>query len=164
MFIIVLPARRRRTRLAPPRARGSASGVPGSCSGYTRLRRKARAPMQANTATTYRRRSGRAAGRSADPLNRCGWSRLDADVGQRAMVMRPDSFRAMVSLSIPFLLRSEVSTWDQLRGQASSERYDAFAMMKPEADRDFELAKKRHRAYFNGVQVALARARCASAI
>jgi len=80
------------------------------------------------------------------------------------MVMRPDSFRAMVSLSIPFLLRSEVSTWDQLRGQASSERYDAFAMMKPEADRDFELAKKRHRAYFNGVQVALARARCASAI
>ncbi len=65
-----------------------------------------------------------------------------ADVAQRAMVMRPDRFRAMVSLSIPFLPRGEVSTWDQLRGQGFGERYYAFAMMKPEADRDFEPAEK----------------------
>jgi len=65
-----------------------------------------------------------------------------ADVAQRAMVMRPDRFRAMVSLSIPFQPRGEVSTWDQLRGQGLGERYYAFAMMKPEAYRVFEPAEK----------------------
>lgn len=57
-----------------------------------------------------------------------------ADHGQRAMVMRPDRFRAIVSLSIPFLPRGELSTWDALRSQGLGDRYYAFDMMKPEMD------------------------------
>ncbi len=57
-----------------------------------------------------------------------------ADHGQRAMVMRPDRFRAIVTLSIPFLPRGELSTWDTLRSQGLGERYYAFEMMKPEMD------------------------------
>lgn len=57
-----------------------------------------------------------------------------ADHGQRAMVMRPDRFRAIVSLSIPFLPRGELSTWDALRSRGLGERYYAFDMMKPEMD------------------------------
>jgi len=57
-----------------------------------------------------------------------------ADHGQRAMVMRPDRFRAIVSLSIPFLPRGELSTWDMLRSRGLNERYYAFDMMKPEMD------------------------------
>jgi pimeloyl-ACP methyl ester carboxylesterase len=65
-----------------------------------------------------------------------------ADVAQRAMVMRPDRFRAMVSLGIPFQPRGEVSTWDEFRRQGYGERYYAFAMMEPGAEARFEPARK----------------------
>ncbi|MEU9065016.1 alpha/beta hydrolase [Streptomyces sp. NPDC048430] len=65
-----------------------------------------------------------------------------ADHAQRAMVMRPDRFRAVVSLSIPFLPRGELSTWDGLRQQGLGERYYAFGMMEPGGDADFEPAEK----------------------
>lgn len=65
-----------------------------------------------------------------------------ADVAQRAMVMRPDRFRAMVSLSIPFQPRGGISTWDELRQQGLGDRYYAFDMMKPDAEVRFEPAEK----------------------
>jgi pimeloyl-ACP methyl ester carboxylesterase len=63
-----------------------------------------------------------------------------ADVAARAMVMRPDRFRAIVSISIPFQPRGEISTWEELRRQGLGERYYAFAMMTPGAEADFEPA------------------------
>ena len=57
-----------------------------------------------------------------------------ADHGQRAMVMRPDRFTAIVSISIPFLPRGELSTWDMLRSRGLGNLYYAFEMMKPEMD------------------------------
>lgn len=63
-----------------------------------------------------------------------------AEHGWRAMVMRPDRFRAMVSLSIPYAPRGELSHWQQLREQGLGERYYAFDMMKPDAERRFEPA------------------------
>ncbi|SBU98248.1 Pimeloyl-ACP methyl ester carboxylesterase [Streptomyces sp. Ncost-T6T-1] len=65
-----------------------------------------------------------------------------ADHAQRAMVMRPDRFRAVVSLSIPFQPRGEFSTWDELRRQGLGEKYYAFAMMEPHGDALFEPAEK----------------------
>lgn len=65
-----------------------------------------------------------------------------ADVAQRAMVMRPDRFRAIVSLSIPFVPRGEISTWDELRRQGLSDRYYAFGMMKPDAEARFKPAER----------------------
>ena len=38
-----------------------------------------------------------------------------ADVVQKAMAMRPDRFCAVISLSIPFVPRGEISTWNDLR-------------------------------------------------
>ena len=61
-----------------------------------------------------------------------------ADVAARAMVMRPDRFRAIVSVSIPFQPRGEISTWDELRRQGLGERYYAFGLMKPGSEVDFE--------------------------
>ena len=60
-----------------------------------------------------------------------------ADVVQKAAVMRPDRFRAVVSLSIPFVPRGEISTWNDLRRRGLGERYYAFEMMKPEAEARF---------------------------
>ncbi|WJE00657.1 alpha/beta fold hydrolase [Streptomyces antimycoticus] len=65
-----------------------------------------------------------------------------ADHVQRAMVMRPDRFRAVVTLSIPFLPRGELSTWDGLRQQGLGEKYYAFGMMEPGADADFARAEE----------------------
>jgi pimeloyl-ACP methyl ester carboxylesterase/ankyrin repeat protein len=65
-----------------------------------------------------------------------------ADVAARAMVMRPDRFRAIVSVSIPFQPRGEISTWDELRGQGLGERYYAFALMEPGAEANFEPASE----------------------
>lgn len=65
-----------------------------------------------------------------------------ADVAARAMVMRPDRFRAMVSLSIPFQPRGEISTWDELRRQGFGDRYYAFGMMEPDAEAHFEPAER----------------------
>jgi pimeloyl-ACP methyl ester carboxylesterase len=65
-----------------------------------------------------------------------------ADHAQRAIVMRPDRFRALVSLSIPYAPRGEMSHWDQLREQGLGDRYYAFDMMKPGAEASFEPAEK----------------------
>ncbi|WP_436758470.1 alpha/beta fold hydrolase [Streptosporangium sp. V21-05] len=65
-----------------------------------------------------------------------------ADHAQRAMVMRPDRFRAVVSLSIPFQPRGELSTWDGLRRRGLGEKYYAFGMMEPGADANFTPARK----------------------
>ncbi|WP_381798778.1 alpha/beta fold hydrolase [Streptomyces niveus] len=65
-----------------------------------------------------------------------------ADHAQRAMVMRPDRFCAVVSVSIPFQPRGELSTWDMLRQQGLGEKYYAFGMMEPGADGNFEPAEK----------------------
>jgi pimeloyl-ACP methyl ester carboxylesterase len=65
-----------------------------------------------------------------------------SDVAQRAMVMRPDRFRAIVSLSITFLPRGEISTSDELRRQGLGNRYYAFGMMEPDAEARFEPAER----------------------
>ena len=65
-----------------------------------------------------------------------------SDAAQRAMVMRPDRFRAIVSLSIPFQPRGEISTWDELRKQGLGDLYYAFDMMKPDAEARFAAAQK----------------------
>ncbi|WP_246719919.1 alpha/beta fold hydrolase [Methylocystis sp. H62] len=57
-----------------------------------------------------------------------------ADHAQRAMLMRPDRFRALVSLSIPFAPRGEISFWDELRRKGLGNRYYAFDMMEPDAE------------------------------
>lgn len=55
-----------------------------------------------------------------------------ADYAQRACVMRPDRFRALVSISIPFAPRGETSLWDDLRTRGLGERYYAFGLARPE--------------------------------
>jgi pimeloyl-ACP methyl ester carboxylesterase len=63
-----------------------------------------------------------------------------ADHAQRAAVMRPDRFRGLVSISIPFAPRGARSHWDALRARGLGERYYAFDMMKRGAERLFEPA------------------------
>lgn len=52
-----------------------------------------------------------------------------ADHAQRASILRPDRFRALVSISIPFAPRADASHWDQLRRDGLGDRYYAFDMM-----------------------------------
>lgn len=56
---------------------------------------------------------------------------------QHAMVMRPDRFRALVSLTIPYMPRGEISYYDELRRQGLADRSYYFDMMKPDADARF---------------------------
>lgn len=63
-----------------------------------------------------------------------------ADHAQRAIVMRPDRFRGIVSLSIPFAPRGDESTWHALRKRGLGNSYYAFAMMREGAGADFEPA------------------------
>ncbi|MVN88234.1 alpha/beta fold hydrolase [Deinococcus sp. HMF7620] len=65
-----------------------------------------------------------------------------ADYAQRAMVMRPDRFRALVSLSIPYAPRGEISLWEELRRRGLGERYYAANMIKPEAEARYAPAAK----------------------
>jgi pimeloyl-ACP methyl ester carboxylesterase len=65
-----------------------------------------------------------------------------ADVAQRAMVLRPDRFRALVSLSIPIAPRGEVSFYGQLLDQGLEDRFYAFGLMKPDADHRFAQAEQ----------------------
>lgn len=65
-----------------------------------------------------------------------------ADVVQKAAVRRPDRFRAVVSLSIPFVPRGETSTWNDLRRRGLGDRYYAFGMMEPGAEARFEPAAR----------------------
>jgi pimeloyl-ACP methyl ester carboxylesterase len=57
-----------------------------------------------------------------------------ADYAQRACIMRPDRFRALVSLSIPFAPRGDTSLWEDLRARGLGERYYAFELSESEAD------------------------------
>ncbi len=50
-----------------------------------------------------------------------------ADHAQRAMLMRPDRFHALVSLSIPYAPRGEASLNDDLKERGLGERYYALA-------------------------------------
>lgn len=54
-----------------------------------------------------------------------------ADYAQRACVMRPDRFRALVSLSIPFAPRADKSLWADLRARGLGQRYYAFDLAQP---------------------------------
>lgn len=63
-----------------------------------------------------------------------------ADHGWKALVMRPDRFRAMVSLSIPYVPRGEESHWDTLRKEGLEDRSYYFDMMKQDADFRFSAA------------------------
>lgn len=60
-----------------------------------------------------------------------------ADHAQRAMLMRPDRFVGLASLSIPFAPRGEMSTWDSLRARGLGGLYYAFEMMKEGAEARF---------------------------
>lgn len=63
-----------------------------------------------------------------------------ADVAQRAAVMRPDRFRAIVTLSIPPSPRGNISFYGDLADRGMSDRFYAFGMMNPGAETDFEPA------------------------
>jgi len=56
-----------------------------------------------------------------------------ADYAQRACVMRPDRFGALVSVSIPFAPRGERSLWEDLRARGLDSYY-AFDLGRTEAD------------------------------
>lgn len=57
-----------------------------------------------------------------------------ADHAQRAALMRPDRFRALVSVSIPFAPRGEASLYQDLRKRGLGERYYALDWIKPGAE------------------------------
>lgn len=57
-----------------------------------------------------------------------------ADYAQRACIMRPDRFRALISLSIPFAPRGDTSLWQDLRDRGLGELYYAFGLAEQEAD------------------------------
>lgn len=57
-----------------------------------------------------------------------------ADHAQRAALMRPDRFRALVSISIPFAPRGEASLYQVLRKRGLGERYYALEWIKPGAE------------------------------
>ena len=56
-----------------------------------------------------------------------------ADYAQRACVMRPDRFHALVSISIPFAPRGANSLWDELTTRGLRDRYYAFGLSEIQA-------------------------------
>ncbi|MBB4439966.1 MULTISPECIES: alpha/beta fold hydrolase [Rhizobium] len=65
-----------------------------------------------------------------------------ADHAQKAMLMRPDRFRALVSVSIPYAPRGEESLNQSLRARGLGERYYALAFDEPDTGKRFEPAKR----------------------
>lgn len=65
-----------------------------------------------------------------------------ADHAYRAALMRPDRFRAVVSLSIPYLPRGDLSHWDALRSEGLEDRSYYFDMLDPEAEARFAPAEE----------------------
>lgn len=63
-----------------------------------------------------------------------------ADYAQRAAIMRPDRFKAVVSVSIPFSPRGELSLWDDLTNRNLDELYYSLSMIHEGADRLFQPA------------------------
>jgi pimeloyl-ACP methyl ester carboxylesterase len=56
---------------------------------------------------------------------------------QLAALMRPDRFRALVSISIPFAPRGEVDPWQFLRDNGLGDSYYAFDFTRPGAEHQF---------------------------
>lgn len=56
---------------------------------------------------------------------------------QHAIMLRPDRFRALVTLTIPYMPRGEISYYDELRKQGMADRSYYFDMMRPDADTRF---------------------------
>ncbi|MBR7741867.1 alpha/beta hydrolase [Phycicoccus sp. BSK3Z-2] len=65
-----------------------------------------------------------------------------ADYVQRTALLRPDRVRAVVSLSIPFAPRGELSLRDDLEARGLGDRYYAHAMARPGGGADFEPASR----------------------
>ena len=65
-----------------------------------------------------------------------------ADHAQQAMFMRPDRFQALVSLSIPFRPRGELSFREQRRRRGLENLYYGFDNLKPDAEERFADATK----------------------
>ncbi|WP_198476244.1 alpha/beta fold hydrolase [Aquamicrobium zhengzhouense] len=61
---------------------------------------------------------------------------------QHAALMRPDRFRALVSISIPFAPRGEVDPWQILRDYGLNEAYYAFELAEPGAETLFADAQQ----------------------
>ncbi len=65
-----------------------------------------------------------------------------ADHAQRAALLRPDRFRALVSISIPYAPRGDVDTWTGLRNQGLGERYYALDWLAPRRESLFAPASQ----------------------
>lgn len=65
-----------------------------------------------------------------------------ADCAQRACIMRPDRFTALVSLSIPFAPRGDQSLWEQLRSRGLDRRYYSMDFLDASAAGYFEPADR----------------------
>lgn len=61
-----------------------------------------------------------------------------ADHAQRIMLLHPDRFKALVSLSIPFTPRGDISYWDLLRENGLEDKYYAFELMKNQSEDMFQ--------------------------
>ena len=61
---------------------------------------------------------------------------------QHAALMRPDRFRALVSLTVPYAPRGEISLYEALRNQGMTDRSYYFDMMKPDANARFAPAAR----------------------
>ncbi|QBE61899.1 alpha/beta fold hydrolase [Pseudoduganella lutea] len=60
-----------------------------------------------------------------------------ADHAQRAALMHPERFRALVSISIPYAPRGEIDTWESLRRRGLGQRYYALDWLKPGSEAAF---------------------------
>jgi len=65
-----------------------------------------------------------------------------ADHAQKAMLMRPDRFKALVSVSIPYAPRGERSLNASLRAQGLGNLYYALAFDDPDTGKQFQPAQK----------------------
>ncbi|MDQ0781318.1 alpha/beta fold hydrolase [Chryseobacterium sp. W4I1] len=65
-----------------------------------------------------------------------------ADHTQKAILLCPDRFKGLVSLSIPFFTRAEMSQWDALRKNGLGKKYYALEMMQHELEEDYLPAEK----------------------
>lgn len=63
-----------------------------------------------------------------------------ADHAQRAALMHPERFRALVSISIPYAPRGDIDTWESLRRRGLGQRYYALDWLKPGAEAAFRPA------------------------
>jgi pimeloyl-ACP methyl ester carboxylesterase len=61
---------------------------------------------------------------------------------QLAALMRPDRFRALVSISIPFAPRGQVNPWQHLRDLGFGDRYYAFDFASADAEHKFADAEQ----------------------